>query len=125
MYDEFDTLIARTALGALADEEIAALQVLQKASYPIERWPYLREGDFMRIEGGALDGLVGRFIRAKSGCRMVVSVTLLQRSVSVEINPSRLTRVQSGTGMQYTAHNRERVIPARSQSELAVGEPID
>ena len=91
---------------AIEDEEIAALQLLQKASCPIERWPYLREGDLMRIDGGALDGLVGRFVRAKSGCRIVVSVTLLQRSVSVEIDPSRLTPVKNGDRMQYTAHAR-------------------
>jgi transcription antitermination factor NusG len=60
----------------------------------------LREGDLMRIEGGALDGLVGHFVRAKKGHRMVVSVTLLQRSVSVELDPSQVVPIRSGNGRQ-------------------------
>jgi transcription antitermination factor NusG len=79
----------------IEDQEIAALQILHRAPCALEAWPYLREGDYVRIEGGALDGLVGRFARSHTGRRVVVSVTLLQRSVAVDIDRSRLTPVTS------------------------------
>lgn len=72
------------------DEEIAALQVIKHAACPVEKWPYLHEGELVRIEGGSLDGLTGRFAHNKTGCRVVVSVSILQRSVAVEIDRSRL-----------------------------------
>lgn len=75
----------------VADEEIAALQILSRGELPLEEWPYLQEGDQVRLEGGALDGLLGRFVQARGGGRVVVSVTILQRSVAVEIDRSRLT----------------------------------
>ncbi len=38
----------------IADAEIAAIQLLENSGLPLERWPYLREGDPMRIEEGLL-----------------------------------------------------------------------
>ncbi len=59
----------------------------------------------MRIVGGSLDGLVGRFVRAKNSYRMVVSVTLLQRSVSVELSPDRVMPIR--TEGQVPKSNKE------------------
>jgi transcription antitermination factor NusG len=77
----------------VADEEIAALQILNRRKLQLEAWPYLREGDQVRLEGGSLDGLTGRFVEERGRFRVVVSVTILQRSVAVEIDRSRLTQV--------------------------------
>jgi hypothetical protein len=90
--------------------------VLEKAGCPLQRWPYLREGDPMRIEGGALDGLVGRFVRANKSSRVVVSVTLLQRSVSVELSPSQVTPIRNDGEQELCAQRQDYAIQASSQS---------
>ena len=70
----------------VADEEIAALQVIAGAGIPAEPWPFLRTGQRVRIERGALRDLEGLLVEVKNQFRLVVSVNLLQRSVSVEVD---------------------------------------
>src|SRR5437016_4053016 len=72
---------------AIPDEEIAAIETVLKSGLPSEPWSYLPEGQHIRIEVGALAGIEGIVVKSrKPGWRMVVSVTLLQRSVAVEID---------------------------------------
>ncbi len=81
----------------VVEEEIAALRRLQHLPGLLLPWSYLREGDRVRIEGGALDGLVGTLVQVKKAARVVVSVTLLQRSVAVEVDESRLRPATVGS----------------------------
>jgi transcription antitermination factor NusG len=74
----------------VADEEITALHLLHKSKRPLSPAPYLQQGDLVRIDHGPLDGLTGRFMRVKSGCRVVVLVTILQRAVAVELEESQI-----------------------------------
>ena len=47
----------------------------------------IQEGQRVRIDKGSLGGIEGIVVKSKKGAwRMVVSVTLLQRSLSVEID---------------------------------------
>ena len=48
-------------------------------------WPFLQVGRRVRVECGPLAGTEGIVLEVKSVCRIVVSLTLLQRSVSAEI----------------------------------------
>ena len=66
------------------DSEIAALQSIVNSRLKTEPWPYLRIGQRVRIERGSLKGIEGILLATKPQ-RLVVSVTILQRSVSVEI----------------------------------------
>jgi transcription antitermination factor NusG len=68
------------------EEEIAAIQAIVRSGAPALPWPFLREGQRVRLVRGALRGLQGILLDVKSDCRLVVSVTLLQRSVAVEID---------------------------------------
>lgn len=75
------------ALAAIPDEEIEAIETVLKSGLPSEPWSYLPEGQRIRIEEGALTGLEGIVVKSrKPEWRLVVSVTLLQRSVAVEID---------------------------------------
>lgn len=65
--------------------EIAAIQASVKAGLPQQPWPYLRVGDRVRIEYGPLRGAEGILLRFGGHQRLVLSVTLLQRSVAVQI----------------------------------------
>jgi transcription antitermination factor NusG len=67
------------------DGEIASLRVLVASQLQLEAWPYLHVGQRIQIVGGPLAGAEGILLSAKSRQRLVVSVTLLQRAVSVEL----------------------------------------
>ena len=68
------------------DAEIAFVQNLVRSGLRSKPWPFLKTGDSVRIEEGPLKGVEGILISEKSNCRLVISITLLQRSVSVEID---------------------------------------
>lgn len=70
----------------IEDSEIDAIDSIIASGLPAEPWPYLEAGTRVRIECGALAGTEGLLVEAKSRHRLIVSVTLLQRSVSVEID---------------------------------------
>jgi transcription antitermination factor NusG len=66
--------------------EIAAIQALVSSGAKAEPWPYLEVGDRVRIEDTALRGVEGILLGVKGRRRVVVSVSLLQRSVALEID---------------------------------------
>jgi transcription antitermination factor NusG len=66
--------------------EIAAIQTLVASGVQAEPWPYLEAGERVRIEDTALRGVEGLFLSLKGSRRVVVSVSLLQRSVALEID---------------------------------------
>jgi transcription antitermination factor NusG len=67
------------------EAEIEGLQAVVRAGLPAAPCPYLRTGQSVRLEGGPLSGLRGLLLQARGRSRLVVSITLLQRSVSVEV----------------------------------------
>src|SRR5216683_2563244 len=70
------------------EEEIAAIQRVVKNGLSTMPWPYLQVGHVARIEEGPLRGMSGIIVRIKSGMKLVLSVSLLQRSVAVEVDRS-------------------------------------
>ena len=56
--------------------------------------PYLAAGQRIRIEYGAPAGLEGILVRQGSEHRLVVSINLLQRSVSVEIDEDQVQAIE-------------------------------
>ncbi len=68
------------------DAEISAIQTVVSSGLRAEPWPYLEIGQKIRIESDALYGLEGVLIKLKGNHRIVVSVSLLHRSVALEID---------------------------------------
>ena len=68
------------------EEEIAALQVVITSGRQTQPVPFLNLGDKVRIEGGPLQGVEGILTSIKNSRKLVVSISLLQRSVGVEID---------------------------------------
>jgi transcription antitermination factor NusG len=68
------------------DGEIQAIQILVQSGFPSQPWPFLTVGERVQIESGPLRGLEGILVALKGKHRLVVSVTLLQRSVAVEMD---------------------------------------
>jgi len=52
----------------------------------VQPHPYLRAGRRVRVRTGAMAGLEGLLVRKRDRARVVLSVSLLQRSVSVDID---------------------------------------
>jgi len=73
--------------------EIMAIQSIVKAGLQTQPCPYQRIGQRVRIDCGPLCGLEGIIENLKSKHRLMVSVTLLQRSVAVEIDEAWVSAV--------------------------------
>jgi len=76
--------VARSPLP-VAEEEIAAIQKIVRSGLVCQPWPFLHVGDRVRIEYGPLASLEGILLSFKGQHRVVISVSILQRAVSVEI----------------------------------------
>jgi transcription antitermination factor NusG len=66
-------------------EEIENLQTAIREKLPFAIYPYLKVGKRVRIRGGALHGMEGILVGQGKDLSLVVSVELLQRSVSIRI----------------------------------------
>lgn len=73
-------------LAAIPDDEMTAVEQLAATEQAVKAFPYLVEGQRVRITCGPLAGLEGIFIKAKPRQQLLVlSVHLLQRSVAVVV----------------------------------------
>jgi transcription antitermination factor NusG len=79
----------------IEDSEIEAIQRAVSIGLQVEPWPYLEVGQLVRIEDGALTGLEGILTAFKGTRRIVLSVSLLRRSVALEIDRSAVCPIQS------------------------------
>lgn len=86
----------------IPDIEMERVRLMVRSGLPVAPWPYLQQGDRVLIERGPLAGLEGLLLRTKGKYRLVVSLNLLQRSVSAEVErgwirpiPQAVTRGQA------------------------------
>jgi len=75
-------------IEAVPTVEVEAIQRLIQSNVPLLAHPLLREGAMVRIWRGPLKDLEGLLVRIKSQTRLVLSVELLSRSVSTEVDAS-------------------------------------
>lgn len=68
------------------EAEISAIQCLVKSGIPNQPWPFLEVGERVRIEAGPLRGHEGVLVELRGNRRLILSVTLLQRSIAVEMD---------------------------------------
>ena len=84
------------------ESELESIRQVLASRLPNQPWPYLQIGQRVRVTYGSLSNLEGILIHFKGSHRIVLSVTLLQRSVAVEIDlacvtPVRETRTTSAS----------------------------
>lgn len=77
------------------DAEMEAIGVVTATGAPAEPHPYLMHGQMVEVCGGPLRGLRGMIAGQGEASKLIVSVTLLQRSISVEVEPRWLTPIGS------------------------------
>jgi transcription antitermination factor NusG len=85
----------------IAEEEIFALQAVVKSGSPAEPCSFLKQGDRVRVEYGPLRGVEGILIGLRGQSRVIVSVTLLQRSVAVDVQMEWLSAVTGNDAPQW------------------------
>jgi transcription antitermination factor NusG len=79
----------------ISEAEIRSVQTLVASKVACTPWPYLQAGQRVSIDDGPLAGVEGVIVRAEDGKpRVVVSVSLLLRSVAAEIERDWIGRVQ-------------------------------
>ena len=72
----------------IPDEEIERVRKMVESGVLVTPWPYLELGQTVLIEQGPLAGTEGILIEVKGRCRLVVSINLLKRSISAEVERS-------------------------------------
>jgi transcription antitermination factor NusG len=78
-------------LSSVPDEQMESLRLLLKSREGFESVAYWRAGDEVEVMSGPLKGLRGLYAGlASQRGRVIVSIDLLQRSLSVEADPSDL-----------------------------------
>ena len=70
----------------ISDQEIERVRRMIESGLLITPYPFLNVGQTVLIERGPLTGLEGILVEAKGKHRLVISVNLLQRSVSAEVD---------------------------------------
>ena len=79
-------------------EEIEAVRAILRSGLAAQPWPLLCVGSKVYIECGPLAGLEGIVTNTDKVYRLVVSVSLLQRSVAVEIDREWARPINDGMG---------------------------
>ena len=93
---------------AVDEQEIGAIRQIVESGISAQPWPYLRTGEMVRVESGPLEGLNGIVVRVKGSDRLVLSVSLLMRSVSAEIDRNcikPLSHLETTTVAKATEHS--------------------
>ncbi|MGB4784216.1 MAG: hypothetical protein WAQ77_05845, partial [Candidatus Acidiferrum sp.] len=85
--------VGRTAIP-VEDSELECIRAALASELPNHPWPYLQIGERVRVNYGSLNNLEGILINFKGSHRIVLSVTLLQRSVAMEIDLAWVTPVR-------------------------------
>lgn len=95
----------------IPENEIESVRKMVGSGLLVGPWPFLSVGQSVRIERGPLAGVEGVLKDVKNAFRLVVSVHLLQRSVSAEVDRSWIIpaspaspRLVPRNGSQYIAN---------------------
>ncbi len=72
----------------LPEEEIQAIERVLGSGAVARPWPFLKTGSRVRVERGAFLGVEGILLSERGTDRLILSISMLQRSVSVEIDRS-------------------------------------
>ncbi len=80
-------------LAGIPEEEIKAVRRVVENQINVEPHPFLKCGDIVRVKSGALRGVEGFLVRKKGQTRLILSVTLLERSVAAEVDAGIVERI--------------------------------
>ena len=79
----------------IPDDEIERVRRMVESGLLVTPYPYVQVGQPVLIERGPLSGVEGIFVEVKGKARLVVSVNLLRRSVSAEVDRYSIRPIQT------------------------------
>jgi transcription antitermination factor NusG len=79
------------------EQEVAALQQASQAEVIMQPHPYWRSGQKGYITSGALAGIEGTVVSLRNPARLILSVSLLQRSVLLELDSDCVALLEEGS----------------------------
>jgi transcription antitermination factor NusG len=98
-------------VAMIPDDEIQAVRRAVDGTRQVEPHPFLKCGERVRVVHGSLEGVEGILVRKKNLFRLVISVELLARSASVEIDACDVEPVRPPKP-GFTARPQPRPAPA-------------
>ena len=76
------------------DTEINSIRTLYQSGVRAQPWQFIPHGTRVRIVNGALEGVEGIFVESKSAMRVVLNITLLYRSLMIELDGADIETVK-------------------------------
>jgi transcription antitermination factor NusG len=73
-------------LAEVPDHEVESLRTLVSSELQYDPAPFIKEGDPVLVVYGPLRGVIGRLVKKGEHARLVLSVDLLSRAVSVTVD---------------------------------------
>jgi transcription antitermination factor NusG len=99
---------------AVPPAEIEAIRRLVEGGAPVEPHPFLKCGEWVRVKCGPLTGIQGILVRKKNLYRLVISVEMLGKAASVEIDAFLVERLNGKPPGDYGVVYRSPSTPART-----------
>jgi transcription antitermination factor NusG len=107
--------VGRTPMP-VEETEMESIRQVLSSGLPSLPWPYMHVGERVRVNYGSLVNLEGILVNFKGSNRVVLSVTLLQRSVALEIELAWLSPIR-----EAKAVSASRVLGDRAASVVVTG----
>jgi transcriptional antiterminator NusG len=68
------------------EDQIESIRRLLESKVPFDPHPYLREGKMVIVTHGPLQGITGRIVKRRGLNKLILSVDLIKRAISVEVD---------------------------------------
>jgi transcription antitermination factor NusG len=103
--------------ASLNESEMQAVRTVASSNLPAKPYPYLAPGQRVRIHEGPLRGVEGDVVQTGDRRYLVISVSLLQRSIAVRVKPAWLAAMQADARINGSvSHQRMLADNARARS---------
>jgi transcription antitermination factor NusG len=96
-----DVLRAGSRPVPVEEREILSLKKAINANAHIQTLPYVEVGEKVHINDGPLAGLEGILVDVRNARRLVLSLTLLHRSVLVELSPASIVSSRCAPVLEF------------------------
>lgn len=77
----------------IPEEQIISLKRVVESKELLDPYPYLKEGQMIRIKSGPLSGVEGILVEKLGQHKLVISVDILQRGVAITVDTTEVERV--------------------------------
>ncbi len=79
----------------IPDDQIESIRKLLDSKVPFDPHPYLREGKMVIVTHGPLQGIIGRIVERRGSNKLILSVDLIKRAISVEVDVEIVELIES------------------------------